>query len=74
MDRTGLSKDSRFLAAVQALVNAIPRARSKGAFVLPLAGSLDRIVTTYLPGVVVPPDPAAEPVVQQGDLFEDQPA
>lgn len=70
MDRTGLSKDSRFLAAVQALVNAIPRVRLKGAFVLPLAGSLDRIVTTYLPGVVVPPDPAEELVVEQGDLFE----
>jgi hypothetical protein len=70
MDRTGLSKDSRFTAAVQALVRAVPRARVKGVFALPLAGSLDRLVTAYLPAVVVPPDPVEEPVVEQGDLFE----
>ncbi len=70
MDRTGLSKDSRFLAAVQALVNAVPRVRSKGSFVLPFAASLDRVVTAYLPQVTVPTDPVDEPVVEQGDLFE----
>jgi len=31
---------------------------------------LDRIVTTYLPGVVVPPYPAGQLVPEQGDLFE----
>ncbi len=70
MDRTGLSKDSRFLTAVQALVNAVPRVRSKRGFVLPFAASLDRVVTAYLPQVTVPPDPADEPVAKQGDLFE----
>ncbi len=70
MDRTGLAKDGRFLALVQALVNAVPRVRTKGVFILPLAGTLDRIVTTYLPGVVVPPGPAEELVPEQGDLLE----
>ena len=71
MDRTGLSKDNRFLAAVQALVNAVPRVRLKGAFILPLAGSLDRVVTAYLPDVTLPPDPVEEPLTEQGDLFAD---
>lgn len=71
MDRTGLSKDSRFLAAVQALVNAVPRVRVKGAFVLPLAGSLDRVVTAYLPEVALPPDPVEKLLTEQGDLFAD---
>jgi putative DNA methylase len=70
MERTGLSNDSRFTAAMQALVNAVPRVRSKGAFVLPLAASLDRVVTAYLPQITVPAEPVDEPVVEQGDLFE----
>ena len=71
MDRTGLTKDNRFLAAVQALVNAVPRVRLKGAFILPLAGSLDRVVTAYLPDVTLPPDPVEKPLTEQGDLFAD---
>jgi adenine-specific DNA methylase len=71
MDRTGLSKDSRFVAAVQALVNAVPRVRIKGAFVLPLAGSLDRVVTAYLPEVRRPAEAVEERPAEQGDLFED---
>lgn len=71
MDRAGLSKDHRFLAAVQALVNAVPRVRANGAFVLPLASSLDRVVTAYLPDVTLPPDPVDEVLAVQGDLFAD---
>jgi len=71
MDRTGLTKDNRFLAAVQALVNAVPRGRLKGAFILPLAGSLDRVVTAYLPDVSLPTDPVEDLLTEQGDLFGD---
>ncbi len=74
MDRTGLSKDNRFQSAVQALINAVPRVRAKGTFVLPLAASLDRIVTAYLPEVSLPPDAAEELLAEQGDLFSDRPA
>jgi adenine-specific DNA methylase len=68
MDRSGLRKDNRFLAATQALVNAVPRIRLKGDFVLPLAESLDRLVTTYLPEVSLPTD-ETEPASEQPDLF-----
>ncbi len=69
MDRTGMSSDNRFQAVVQALVNAVPRVRTKGTFVLPLAGSLDRVVTAYFPDVTVPADPVEELLAEQGDLF-----
>ncbi|MEU6020695.1 DUF1156 domain-containing protein [Micromonospora sp. NPDC047134] len=71
MDRTGLAKDGRFVAAVQALVNAVPRVRTRGVFVLPLAGSLDRLVTAYLPQVALPADPAEGEQLVQGDLLAD---
>jgi hypothetical protein len=72
MDRTGLLKDSRFSAAVQALVNAVPRVKAKGgAFVLPLAGSLDRLVTAYMPHVALPVDAVEDEPPAQGDLFAD---
>lgn len=70
MERTGLPKDGRFIAAMQALVSAVPRGRSKGVFALPFAASLDRIVTVYLPDVTVPTDAVDEPVGEQGDLFK----
>lgn len=70
MDRMGLAKDSRFIAAVQALVNAVPRVQLKGAFIIPMAESLDRIATTYLPSVTFPPNPSEESQLVQGDLFD----
>ncbi|MEU4680970.1 DUF1156 domain-containing protein [Micromonospora sp. NPDC023737] len=70
MDRTGLTKDGRFVAAVQALVNAVPRVRAKGVFVLPLAGCLDRLVTAYLPQVAVPADPVEKESHIQGDITD----
>jgi putative DNA methylase len=69
MDRGGLAKQAGFMAAVQALVNSVPRAKAKGVFVLPLAGALDRVVTAYLPGITVPADPVEEDALVQGDLF-----
>jgi putative DNA methylase len=71
MDRAGLSKDGRFIAAVQAMVNAVPRVKVKGSFLLPLAGTLDRIATAYLPNVLVPAEEVQPPEVRQGDLFQD---
>jgi putative DNA methylase len=67
LERTGLGKDSRFGTAVQALVNAVPRTKVKGEFVLPLAQNLDRMVTFCLPDVDLPAD-AADPD-EQLDLF-----
>jgi adenine-specific DNA methylase len=68
MDRSGLRKDGRFLAATQALVNAVPRIRLKRQFVIPLAKSLDRLVTAYLPEVLLPAD-ENEPASEQQNLL-----
>ncbi|MCK6210515.1 DUF1156 domain-containing protein [Georgenia sp. EYE_87] len=54
LDRHRLVEDARFLATVQGLVNAIPRTRVKGEWVVPEAGLLDTLVTAYLPGVTLP--------------------
>jgi putative DNA methylase len=71
IDRAGLARDGRFIAAFQALVNAVPRVKAKGEFLLPLAGSLDRVATAYLPQVTVSPDRVEDSQVQ-GDLFADR--
>jgi adenine-specific DNA methylase len=68
MDRSGLRKDNRFLAAMQALLNAVPRVRIKRQFVFPLAESLDRLVTAYLPEVSLPAD-ENEATGEQADLL-----
>lgn len=54
MDRHGLTNDAKFLATVQGLVNAIPRTKVKGEWVVPEAGLLDTLVTAYLPSVDLP--------------------
>jgi hypothetical protein len=59
IDRAGLASDSRFLAGLQALVNAIPRTRTKGSWARKEAGTLDRICAAYFPAIVMPKDPEA---------------
>jgi putative DNA methylase len=54
MDRLGLPADQRFLAYIQGLVNAIPRVKIKGEWVVPQAGLLDTLSTAYLSDIVVP--------------------
>ena len=39
----GLKKDAQFRAALQALINAVPRTRVKGQFVRPEARALDAL-------------------------------
>jgi hypothetical protein len=54
IDRTGLANDSRFMACIQGLVNAIPRTKNKGQWVRPEAGLLDALVTAYFPDIDIP--------------------
>jgi len=54
IDRAGLASDSRFMACVQGLVNAIPRTKNKGQWVRPEAGLLDALVTAYFPEIEIP--------------------
>jgi adenine-specific DNA methylase len=71
LDRTGLTKDRGFRDCFQGLVNAVPRARVKGDWVVPLAGTLDRLATAYLPDVVLPELPAERRAFVQGDLYSE---
>ena len=58
----GLADDHRFAGCLQALVRAIPRSRTKGAWNVPEAELADRLVVAYYPGIELPPEeaPAAE--------------
>jgi adenine-specific DNA methylase len=70
LDRTGLAKDRSFRDCLQGLVNAVPRTKVKGEWVVPLAGTLERLITTYLPDVALPKGQADRPAYVQGDLSE----
>jgi adenine-specific DNA methylase len=67
IDRAGLATDGRFLAALQGLVNAIPRTRIKGEWVRPEAAILDAICTAYLPDISLPGDTSESS--EQATLF-----
>ncbi|NKZ72031.1 hypothetical protein GTA09_21690 [Rhodococcus hoagii] len=54
LDRHGYVSDAGFVATVQGLVNAIPRTKAKGAWVVPEAGLLDTLCTLYFPTVTLP--------------------
>lgn len=69
MDRLDLTSDKRFLAYVQGLVNAMPRVKVKGEWIVPEAGLLDTLVTAYLPGITLPAESRAV-VVEAGTLFD----
>lgn len=65
MDRLDLAMDQRFIATVQGLVNAIPRVRVKGDWVIPEAGLLDTLAVAYLPEVELPADEPTPVAVEQ---------
>jgi adenine-specific DNA methylase len=69
IDRGGLGTDDRFLAALQGLVNAIPRTKVKGVWVRPEAGTLDDLCTAYFPDITLPAD--AGVVEPPAELFPD---
>ena len=71
MESAQLLKDARFTALIQAMVRAVPRDKTKGAFLQPLAGSLDRLCVAYLPEIELPPEQDLASLVEQGDLFAD---
>lgn len=57
IDRAGLVRDSRFLACLQGLVNAIPRTKAKGRWVREEAETLDRLCAAYFPEIEIPKNP-----------------
>ncbi|OZE26973.1 hypothetical protein CH278_25795 [Rhodococcus sp. 05-2254-5] len=71
LDRHGFIDDSTFISTLQGLVNAIPRTRAKGTWVVPEAGLLDTLCTLYFPTVALPEaEDLAAPTVQES-LFGD---
>nr|WP_012476997.1 DUF1156 domain-containing protein [Rhodococcus sp. NS1]ABI79397.1 putative DNA methylase [Rhodococcus sp. NS1] len=70
LDRHGYTSDGGFLATVQGLVNAIPRTKAKGAWVIPEAGLLDTLCTLYFPTITLPEAEDLAAAAEQGSLFE----
>lgn len=64
VQRAGLLEDARFLATAQGLLNAVPRDKTKGEFILPEARSLDRLRLLILPDLEAPPEPVVHEVEQ----------
>jgi adenine-specific DNA methylase len=54
LDRHGYLTDAAFISTVQGLVNAIPRTKVKGSWVVPEAGLLDTLCTLYFADVTLP--------------------
>ncbi|HQM22320.1 MAG TPA: DUF1156 domain-containing protein [Kiritimatiellia bacterium] len=54
LNKTGLLKDSTFKACVQAMLNAIPRTKSKGKFVRPEAETLEAMRLAFFDDLVTP--------------------
>jgi len=71
MDRLGLTEDQRFLAYVQGLVNAVPRVKVKGEWIVPEAGLLDTLVTAYLPDITIPAEPEIVVEVEEAPTLFD---
>lgn len=54
LDRHGYTSDAGFISTVQGLINAIPRTKAKGSWLVPEAGLLDTLCTLYFPDVTLP--------------------
>jgi adenine-specific DNA methylase len=54
LDVRGLTNNAAIVNTVQGLVNAIPRTKVKGEWVIPEAGTLDTLCTLYFPDVKLP--------------------
>lgn len=69
----GLKRDTTFRAGLQALINAIPRTKARGAFVRPEADVLDRMrLAFYADELTAPPEEEVEVVGEQmGFEFEE---
>lgn len=72
LDRHGLTSNTSFIATVRGLVNAIPRTKVKGEWVVPEAGHLDTMCTLYFPDVELPAEEeVGQAVHEQHTLFGD---
>jgi len=72
LDRHGYTSNAVFISALQGLVNAIPRTKVKGAWVVPEAGLIDTLCTLYFDDITLPEatDMAASADTDQNTLFD----
>ncbi|MBM3131047.1 MAG: DUF1156 domain-containing protein [Chloroflexi bacterium] len=71
--KSGLKNDATFKALLQALLNAIPRARIKGKFVRDEADTLESLRLAFFDDLTAPAEEEPEmPVVKQGAMFEEE--
>jgi hypothetical protein len=70
--KAGLKNDATFKALLQALINAIPRARIKGRFVRPEAETLENLRLAFFDDLTAPVEDEPEmPTMKQGAMFEE---
>jgi putative DNA methylase len=65
LKRTGLLTDSTFRACLQAMLNAVPRARAKGKFLRPEMEVLERMRLAFFPDLEVPEETEPPPKMEQ---------
>jgi putative DNA methylase len=65
LKRTGLLTDSTFRACLQAMLNAVPRARAKGRFLRPEMEVLERMRLAFFPDLEVPEETEPPPKMEQ---------
>jgi putative DNA methylase len=65
LDRHGYTTDGAFASTMQGLVNAIPRTKVKGSWVVPEAGLLDTLCTLYFPDVALPEEEELSALVSE---------
>ena len=70
LKRAGLLNDSTFKACLQALLNAIPRARARGKFIRPEAEALEGLRLAFFEELEAPAEEAPQPKPEQMRLME----
>ena len=68
LKRRGYLNDNTFKAAIQAMINAIPRTRKKDTFLRPEAEYLDKLRTAFFEELEVPPEETPEQVTEQLEM------
>jgi putative DNA methylase len=69
LKRTGLLADGTFKACLQAMINAVPRTKSKGRFVRPEAELLERLRAGFFEEVEAPAEEETPGRVEQMPLI-----
>lgn len=65
LDARDLSGNQRFAGCLQALVSAVPRSKTKGAWNVPEAELLDRLITACFPEIKIPAEVEPQEIAEQ---------